>query len=98
MVQPHHDWDIEPQVSTHFQRVSKDGRSFDRFSAYIIGTAKNGKRYCRAVDVLGREMGPRAEQKLMHTLAAVTHGGPSLCTELKDGGELPLEKDQPPIV
>src|SRR5437867_118087 len=59
----------------------------DRFAAYITAKGKDGKRYCRAVEVTGRliEDG-NAQKRLQHVLNTVARDGPSLCTPIQDGG------------
>ena len=88
----HSDWATEP-IAHPFQPLP----SRDRSHAYIIGKSRDGKRYCRTVEVMN-SMNPTggAQAKLELVLQKAIEGGPSVCIPV-DGGECPPEAAQPPL-
>jgi hypothetical protein len=89
-------WKSEP-VADEFKQMH-NGRNFqDHYISFIIAEGIDGKRYCRAGEVTGRQIQDgSAMRRLNHVASIVTRDGPSLCTPI-DGGDLPRESDQPPI-
>lgn len=92
MKELHPDWTQKP-TSSGFKVLPHK----DRSHAYIIGTARDGKRYCRTVEVPNDMITTGAAQaKLERVFQQVIKRGPSVCCPV-NGGEYPLESEQPPL-
>jgi len=95
---PHPDWKTEAGVAMGFQRMRRGDQFLDRYVAYITGEATNGTRYCRTVEVTGREIeSGYANRRLERILSIVLRYGPGLCVAIKEEGDYPSESEQPPI-
>jgi hypothetical protein len=84
----HSDWKIGPVnngTNTSFQT--------NGIVAYITGTGKDGKRYCRTVELPSVES--EAVELFDKVFALVWALGPSVCKEFPEGGDLPSEAEMP---
>jgi len=84
----HSDWSSEP-VIREFAGIPRRSRSV----AYIIGNGRDGKRYCRTVEV--SVVDEAANRRLQDTVTWVKRVGPSTCKEFSPDGDLPREADMP---
>ena len=97
-MESHPDWKKEAGVAMGFRQMRVGDHFIDRYVAYITGEATNGTRYCRTVEVTGREIeSGDANRRLARILTVVLRDGPKLCVAIQDEGEHPSESEQPPI-
>jgi hypothetical protein len=97
MAEKHPDWEEVPYLGT-FERMYRDGAiPIDRYVAYIVGHSR-GQRYCRTIEASGQVAEhPAAKRNAEKIHARVTELGPSVCKLLIEGGDMPGEKDMPPL-
>jgi hypothetical protein len=92
----HPEWQGEPRfITSGFLPLVRNGRYIDRYVSYIVGRGPLGRRYCRAVEVTGRQIEDgSAEQRRQQVLIIVMREGPYVCTLLDDAGGYPRESEQ----
>jgi hypothetical protein len=88
----HPDWTQKP-TTRGFQPLP--GK--DRSHAYIIGTARDGTRYCRTLEVTNSMIATGAAQvELERVLQKVSERGPTVCVPVNGGG-CPTESSNRPL-
>lgn len=85
---------VDNQTGTEWHRLPDT----DIYEAFIFGTAHDDQKYARAVEATQEQIQDgKAGTKLVHSLLAILIKGPSICVAIKDGGNLPREREHRPL-